>query len=140
LGFAFFDDVNALLRLGRAALVCALMDMYRLLEAAAKEVKSERSKKREHVGKQMNANQQAKRQEIRSDASRKSLHSASKKVYFLMCWTNEQPKEVWTSLAALVEVEKNALPATDSGNLAENMLNVNRQKNQKPKVMIEAVL
>jgi hypothetical protein len=139
-GICLFDDVHALLRLGRAALVCALMDLYRLLEAAAKEVKGERSKKREHSSKQMIANEKAKRQEIRNDESRKSLQSASKKVYFLMCWTNEQPKEVWTSLAALVEVEKNTLPARDSGDIAENTLNVNRQENQKPKVMIEEVL
>lgn len=139
-GICLFDDVHALLRLGRAALVCALMDLYRFLEAAAKEVKGERSKKREHSSKQMIANEKAKRQEIRNDESRKSLQSASKKVYFLMCWTNEQPKEVWTSLAALVEVEKNTLPARDSGDIAENTLNVNRQENQKPKVMIEEVL
>lgn len=138
-GICLFDDVHALLRLGRAALVCTLMDLYRLLEAAAKVVKGERSKKREHASKQMIAIHEARREEIRNDG-RKSLQSALKKVYFLMCWTNEQPKEVWTSLATLVEVEKNTLPARDSGNIAENTLNVNRQENQKPKVMIEEVL
>lgn len=138
-GIFLFDDVHALLRLGRATLVCALMDLYRLLEAAAKVVKGERSKKREHASKQMIANHEARREEIRNDG-RKSLQFALKKVYFLMCWTNEQPKEVWTSLAALVEVEKNTLPARDSGNIAVNTLNVNRQENQKPKVVIEEVL
>ena len=32
-GICLFDDVHARLRLGRASLVCVLMDLYRLLKA-----------------------------------------------------------------------------------------------------------
>eukprot|EP01018_Ginkgo_biloba_P032924 Gb_21266 [translate_table: standard] len=138
-GIGLFDDVVALLRLGREALVCALMDLYRLLEAAAKEVKAEKSRKKTQVGEHMQLNQEAKRKEIRKDDGWKKLQFALRKVYFLMCWTNEQPINVWLSLAALVETEKNALPARNSGNPAENAVKVNGHETQKPKLLIEEV-
>ncbi|KAH9293230.1 hypothetical protein KI387_041563, partial [Taxus chinensis] len=139
-GFGLFDDLSALLRLGRAALVCALTDLHRLLETATKEAKGDRSKKRGHLRKQVNTNREAKQQENKRDESWKMLQSASRKVYFLMCWTNEQPNEVWASLIGVIEAAKNKFPAVDSGNPGKNHLNANNQGKPKAKILIEEVL
>lgn len=94
-GFRFciglLDDIIILLHLGCSALICSLCDLQRLIQAGERMLKSEK------IGK-----------EERSKGSRK-LHSAERKVYFLMCWVHDQPGEAWSSLAAIVEVEKASL-------------------------------
>ncbi|KAL2551043.1 HIT-type Zinc finger family protein [Forsythia ovata] len=89
-GLGLLDDVISLLYLGGAALVCLLCDTQRLIQAAEKDLKSEKLHK-------------SKRVEIKN-----KLKSAERKVYFIMCWVHEQPAEVWSSLAALVNAEKSS--------------------------------
>ncbi|XP_008806932.2 zinc finger HIT domain-containing protein 2 [Phoenix dactylifera] len=94
-GFRFriglLDDIISLLHLGCSALICSLCDLQRLIQAGERMLKSEKMGKAE-----------------RSKSSRK-LHSAERKVYFLMCWVHDQPGEAWSSLAGIVEVEKASL-------------------------------
>jgi len=87
-GFAVVDDVTSLFSLGGVALVCALCDLQRLIQAAERELKSEKPRK-------------ANRTEVKS-----KLKAAERKIYFIMCWAHEQPEEVWSSLSALVKAEK----------------------------------
>ncbi|KAL6004449.1 hypothetical protein ACLOJK_005002 [Asimina triloba] len=85
--WALVDDVITLLSLGRAALVCALCDLQRLLQAGERELKSE-----------------AQRKVKKGEMSKLKL--ADRKVYFLTCWVNEQPAETWSALSAVVGVER----------------------------------
>ncbi|KAK6935584.1 Shq1 protein domain [Dillenia turbinata] len=87
-GFGLLDDVVKLLSLGKAALVCLLCDLQRLMKAADEALKLENQRK-------------LKRTEIRS-----KLKLAERKVYFITCWVNEQPVEAWPSLAAIVSTER----------------------------------
>ncbi|XP_065858504.1 uncharacterized protein [Euphorbia lathyris] len=80
------DDVISLLSLGNSALVCALCDMQRLIEAGERELKAEKAGKSE---------------------IRRKLKLGGRKVYFMMCWVYEQAGEVWSSLSTIVEAEKN---------------------------------
>lgn len=89
-GLGLLDDVISLLNIGGAALVCLLCDTQRLIQAAEKELKSEKLHKSKKV-------------EIKN-----KLKSSELKVYFIMCWVHEQPVEVWPSLAALVNTEKSS--------------------------------
>ncbi|KAL2233118.1 UNVERIFIED_CONTAM: hypothetical protein Sindi_1491800 [Sesamum indicum] len=89
-GLRLVDDIIHLLYLGSAALVCLLCDMQKLIQAAEKELKSEKLYK-------------SKRAELKS-----KLRSAERKVYFMMCWVYEQPSEAWSSLAAIVNTEKSS--------------------------------
>lgn len=92
-GAGLIDDIICLLSLGSNALVCSLCDLQRLLQAGETMLKSEKTGKAK-----------------RSESSRK-LRSAERKVYFLMCWVHEQPREAWSSLAGIVDVEKASLSA-----------------------------
>lgn len=83
---ALMDDVISLILLGGNALVCALCDLRRMVQAGEKEVRSEKGVK----------GQKAK------------LRGVERKVYFLMCWVHEQPREIWSSLAGIVGVEKDS--------------------------------
>ncbi|XP_057840394.2 uncharacterized protein LOC131050228 isoform X1 [Cryptomeria japonica] len=139
-GIGLFDDVSALLRLGRAALVCALMDLYRLLEAATKEAKVDQSGKRRQLREKVNRNKEAESHDTGRNGSWKLLQSALRKVYFLMCWTNEQPNEVWSSMTILIEAVKREFTTMDFGNSDKNHLNVNNQENPKDKILIEEVM
>ncbi|XP_058085467.1 uncharacterized protein LOC131232941 [Magnolia sinica] len=85
-GWGLIDDVITLLSLGGAALICALCELQRLLQAGERELKSERRK--------------AKKGEM------SKLRLADRKVYFLMCWVHEQPAEEWSSLSAIVGAER----------------------------------
>ncbi|XP_021757730.1 zinc finger HIT domain-containing protein 2-like [Chenopodium quinoa] len=87
-GFGVLDDVVSLISLGRAAVVCALCDLQRMIAAGEMELKSEKPRK-------------AKSSEVTS-----KLKSAGRKIYFILCWVNEQPEEVWSSLSVLVQAEK----------------------------------
>lgn len=87
-GLGLVEDVVDLLTLGRGALLCLLSDLRRLIQAGIKEVKSETS------------------QNLGSRGVKNKLKLAERKIYFVMCWVNEQPGEAWLSLAALVRAEK----------------------------------
>ncbi|KAL9259798.1 Zinc finger HIT domain-containing protein [Drosera capensis] len=87
-GFAILDDVTSLLLLNGSAIICGLCDLQRLIQTAAKGLRSEKSRK-------------AKRAELKS-----LLKHAERKVYFIMCWVHEQEVEVWLSLASVMKVEK----------------------------------
>ncbi|KAL9233780.1 hypothetical protein vseg_008732 [Gypsophila vaccaria] len=88
LGFGLLDDVTSLLTLGGVALVCALCDLHRMIEAARRELKFEKP-----------------RRTNRAEMKRK-LKAAERKLFFIMCWTHEQPEDVWPALAALINAEK----------------------------------
>ncbi|KNA14074.1 hypothetical protein SOVF_110720 isoform B [Spinacia oleracea] len=87
-GFGVIDDVVSLISLGRAGLVCGLCDLQRMIEAGEMELKTEKSRK-------------GTRLEVKS-----RLKSAGRKIYFLLCWVNEQDEEVWSSLSVVVQAEK----------------------------------
>ncbi|KAH7839199.1 hypothetical protein Vadar_001005 [Vaccinium darrowii] len=89
-GLGLLDDVMALLSLGGPALVCSLCDLRRLIQAAEGELKSEKHRK------------------SRRGETRCKLKLAEKKIYFLMCWVHEQPGEAWSSMATIVNAEKNS--------------------------------
>ncbi|CAL1386596.1 unnamed protein product [Linum trigynum] len=86
-GLSIIEDVITLLSLGRGALICMLADLERLIRAGVKELKAERRRNSSS--------------EIRS-----KLKPAERKVYFIMCWVNEQPDEAWSSLATIVRTEQ----------------------------------
>ncbi|CAN1177971.1 Zinc finger HIT domain-containing protein 2 [Linum perenne] len=90
-GLSVIDDVTTMLSLGRGALISMLADVQRLVQAAGKELKAEKSGKS--------------RSEMRN-----KLKLAERKVYFIMCWVNEQTDEAcWTSLAAIVRTEQTSV-------------------------------
>ncbi|GAB2227793.1 hypothetical protein Droror1_Dr00009620 [Drosera rotundifolia] len=66
-----------------SAIICGLCDLQRLIQTAAKCLRSEKSRK-------------AKRDELKS-----LLKHAERKVCFIMCWVREQEVEVWSSLAGV---------------------------------------
>ncbi|KFK28076.1 hypothetical protein AALP_AA8G469100 [Arabis alpina] len=80
-GLNLVDDVILLLSLGNGALVCLLCDLQRLIQCAIQECKS----------------------------SKKKLKLAERKVFFMMCWVNEQTEEVWQALESAVRAEKNSV-------------------------------
>ncbi|XP_009793280.1 uncharacterized protein [Nicotiana sylvestris] len=85
------NDTIALFHLEGPAVVCLLCDLRRLVQHAEKDLKSEKPRK------------------SRSSEIKTKLKSAERKVYFIMCWAHEQPREAWSSLAAIVEAEKSRL-------------------------------
>lgn len=89
-GLRLIDDVIHLLHLGRNALICSLCDMQRLIQAAERELKSEKLLK------------------TRKAELKAKLKSADRKIYFITCWVNEQPSEAWTSLTAVLNTEKSS--------------------------------
>ena len=50
-------------------------------------------------------------QEVKSSGRglKKKLKLADRKVYFMMCWVNEQTPEVWQALESSVRAEKNSI-------------------------------
>jgi hypothetical protein len=106
------DDIITLLTLGHNALVCALCDFRRLIQAGESMLKSMKMDKNEKVG------------------SSRKLRGATRKLYFITCWAHEQPSEAWPSLARIVEVHKASLEELDSGSR-------NRKSNPQSKVLIE---
>lgn len=84
-GLNLVDDVIHLLSLGNGALVCLLCDLQRLILGAIQEVKSS--------GRDL----------------KKKLKLADRKVFFMMCWVNEQTPEVWQALESSVRAEKNSI-------------------------------
>ncbi|KAK8941421.1 hypothetical protein KSP39_PZI010327 [Platanthera zijinensis] len=87
-GLVVIDDAISLLSLGASAIICLLCDLRRLVRAGDATLKSERITR-------------AKRAE-----SGRRLKGVDRKVYFMTCWVHEQPEEVWSPLAGLLEVER----------------------------------
>ncbi|XP_010461056.1 PREDICTED: zinc finger HIT domain-containing protein 2-like [Camelina sativa] len=85
-GLNLVDDVICLLSLGSGAIVCLLCDLQRLIHCAILEVKSS-------SGRDM----------------KKRLKLAERKVFFMMCWVNEQSSEVWQALESSLRAEKNSV-------------------------------
>ncbi|XP_010484143.1 PREDICTED: zinc finger HIT domain-containing protein 2-like [Camelina sativa] len=85
-GLNLVDDVICLLFLGSGAIVCLLCDLQRLIHGAILEVKSS-------SGRDL----------------KKRLKLAERKVFFMMCWVNEQSCEVWQALESSVRAEKNSV-------------------------------
>ncbi|PWA78031.1 HIT-type Zinc finger family protein [Artemisia annua] len=115
-GLGILDGVVSLLSLGGDALVCGLCDLHRMIKAGMKEVKMEKRHK-----------------EIKGKSK-----SGERKVYFLICWVHDQPQEVWSSLAGLVMVEKNA--AMDYKGNGTGDWRAEKKAERKGKVIIEEVL
>lgn len=116
LGLTLIDDVISLLSLGGPALVCSLCDLQRLIQAGERELKSEKPNKSRRV-------------EIR-----RQLKLAERKIYFVMCWVHEQPPEAWSSLAAIVGVEKSS--AMNNGG-SKQPVKRNNEAKTRGKVLIE---
>ena len=117
-GLRLLDDVISLLSLGRPALVCALCDLQRLIQAGERELKLGMPRK-------------SKRAETRS-----RLKHAERKIYFIMCWVHEQPDEAWSSLAAIVKAEQSS--AMDIV-LAQRSVKMEDESKSRGKVLIEEV-
>ncbi|KAL0446518.1 UNVERIFIED_CONTAM: hypothetical protein Slati_1779700 [Sesamum latifolium] len=113
-GLRLIDDIIHLLYLGSAALVCFLCDMQRLIQAAEKELKSEKLYK-------------SKRTELKS-----KLRSAERKVYFMMCWVHDQPSEAWSSLAAIVNTEKSSAMEFADGKRSTVRMEEKTERSGKP--------
>lgn len=115
-GLGLLDDVTSLLSLGRSALVCSLCDLQRLIRVGCRELKSVKPKN-------------SKIAEIKN-----KLKLADKKIYFIMCWVNEQPGEVWSSLAGIVRAEKCSAMDYESG---ENSVKMEEKAKRRSNVVIE---
>lgn len=117
-GLRLMDDVVHLLSLGGNALACLLCDMQKIIQTGERELKSEKLHK-------------SKRVELKS-----KLKSAERKIYFIMCWVHEQPPEVWTSLAAVVNMEKSS--AMEYANTKGTAMRT-EEKTKRGKPLIEEV-
>lgn len=117
-GLRLMDDVVHLLSLGGNALACLLCDMQKIIQTGERELKSEKLHK-------------SKRVELKS-----KLKSAERKIYFIMCWVHEQPPEVWTSLAAVVNMEKSS--AMEYANTKGTAMRT-EEKTERGKPLIEEV-
>ncbi|BBN06245.1 zinc finger HIT domain-containing protein 3 [Marchantia polymorpha subsp. ruderalis] len=157
-GLALFDDCAAVLQLGRACIICALADLRRMLENAKRDLELElvSSKKTEPVG-----NQESERgSELRVSSTKlkagplavktsrnttkirsgrknemMKIEAGLRKLFFMLCWTNEQMDEVFSSLAALVETEKaRALETRPSSTLGLVGMNDSKPIKERPLV------
>ncbi|CAN6289012.1 unnamed protein product [Urochloa humidicola] len=114
LAIGLVDDIITILSLGHNALVCALSDFHRLIEAGRSMLKVEK------MGKTQSAQSSSK------------LRGAARKLFFMTCWVHEQPDEAWPPLARIVEVQKASLEELDTENHKAN-----RKSKQQSKVLIE---
>ncbi|KAI3883314.1 hypothetical protein MKX03_000330 [Papaver bracteatum] len=119
-GVGLINDVVTLLHLGRNALVCALCDLQRLIQAGGHELRSGNLRK------------------LKKSEMKTKLKLVDRKIYFMMCWVYGQPNEAWTSLATLVEMEKGAMAEIYSGGKSKP-ININGEQESKNKVFIEEV-
>ncbi|KAF5179794.1 Zinc finger hit domain-containing [Thalictrum thalictroides] len=119
-GLGLFDDIMRLLNLGGPVMICLLCDLQRLIHAARAELQSEKPTN-------------LKKREIKN-----KLKFADRKVYFLMCWVHEQPGEVWSSLASMVDVQKKTIAETGLGERRKPVQF--DSKESKGKVLIEELL
>jgi len=103
------------LGLKREGLLCALADMNRLIGCALKDLKTDAKRKGTSSAKLQGASSSTRLKagssskkgysKHRSSDSRK-LQTAQKKVYFMMCWVNEQISETFEDLVRLIQKEK----------------------------------
>ncbi|CAN6324800.1 unnamed protein product [Urochloa humidicola] len=114
LAIGLVDDIITILSLGHNALVCALSNFHRLIEAGRSMLKVEK------MGKTQSAQSSSK------------LRGAARKLFFMTCWVHEQPDEAWPPLARIVEVQKASLEELDTENHKAN-----RKSKQQSKVLIE---
>ena len=117
-GFGVIDNVISLLELGSSALICALCDMYRLVQEAGKVAKSEKPRN------------------SRKDEIRSTIRHAERKIYFIMCWVHEQPPEAWSSLAAIVRTEKASVMESQWSGKGQKL---NNKAETKGKCLIEEI-
>ncbi|KAL2633953.1 hypothetical protein R1flu_005432 [Riccia fluitans] len=129
LGLGLLDDCVAVLRLGRPCVICALSDLHNMLQNAKQEFYSEsgpgeqsgtaRLQELKPSSSIASSSGKSKTRGRRSvmpvnlvvgQGSRKKdlrkIEAGMRKVFFLMCWANDQVDEDFSSLAALVETEK----------------------------------
>ncbi|RZC62855.1 hypothetical protein C5167_024607 [Papaver somniferum] len=96
-GVGLINDLVTLLHLDRNALVCALCDLQRLVQAGGHELRSGNLRM------------------LKKSEMKAKLKLVDRKIYFMMCWVYGQPNEAWTSLATLVEMEKGVMAEIYSG-------------------------
>lgn len=130
------DDAAALLRLGRPGVICSLSDLHCLFDTAAKDLKQEGNHGATKKGMSETGNPPSSKElgfsgvnMCRLKASKgiksgkvdlKKLVGACRKIFFLLCWANEQSDDTFSSLGLLVEAEKAQLvesPAQSSKEL-----------------------
>jgi hypothetical protein len=139
-GVGLFDDVVQLLCLKRAGVICALADMERLFETAKKDLKKEPSAK-SSVSRQfktsfsgnrtVNARQKGRNSSSEYNLDARRLQAAVKKVYFMMCWVNEQPNEAFVVLSGLVEKDKEIYPEGGDDRKFGNILSSSEESSVK---------
>jgi hypothetical protein len=139
-GVGLFDDVVQLLCLKRAGVICALADMERLFETAKKDLKKEASAK-SSVSRQfktsfsgnrtVNAKQKGKSSSGEHNLDVRRLQAAVKKVYFMMCWVNEQLNEAFVVLSGLVEKDKEIYPEGGDDSKFGNILSSSEESSVK---------
>ncbi|KAF9604818.1 hypothetical protein IFM89_010359 [Coptis chinensis] len=117
-GMGLLEDITCLLNLGGPAVVCLLCDLQRLIQAAEEQLNLEKPRK------------------VKSDITSK-FKLATRKVYFLMCWVHEKSGEAWSSLAAIIDLEKKSIDATNQGE-SRKAMQVS-SKESKGKILIEEV-
>ncbi|KAI5079713.1 hypothetical protein GOP47_0005192 [Adiantum capillus-veneris] len=110
---ALLDDVLALLHVERPGVICALADLHRMLEKAVKDVKE-------------GASDPATGRQKTKACTSSQLKAACKKVFFLSCWANEQPSEVFSTQALIVENEKGQLMETQESKTSEVVTDAGR--------------
>lgn len=101
---ALLDDAIVLLHSGRPGVICALSDLHRILDKAAQIAKQgDRDSARKKTHRRLNLHTGA--HNIKTSSS-SDLKAVCRKGFFLLCWVNEQPAEVFRMLAIAVENEK----------------------------------
>ena len=118
-GFNFaltlLDDTITLLYSGRCGVICALSELHRMFEKAAKDGKQG---DRKNISKSI----MQRKSKLSKDKVSFSLDlkKACKKVFFLLSWTNEQFEATFSSLALLVEAEKTQIAETHKSMVFES--------------------
>ncbi|KAH7439242.1 hypothetical protein KP509_04G051800 [Ceratopteris richardii] len=101
---SLLDDVIALLHIGRPGVIFALSDLHHMLEKAVADCKLR--------GPNAALKKRNKKSSLASGvftsktSGSSELKAVCKKVFFLLCWANEQPLEIFTAQASIVESEK----------------------------------
>uniref|UniRef100_A0A7I4BAU3 HIT-type domain-containing protein n=1 Tax=Physcomitrium patens TaxID=3218 RepID=A0A7I4BAU3_PHYPA len=100
-GSSLFDDTALLLRLKREGILCALADAYRLIDCAVKDLKTHVKNKEgsstailkegsSSAPPKSRVKHEKKGYSKRRSSNSRRLRTAQKKLYFMICWVNEQ--------------------------------------------------
>lgn len=119
-GSSLFDDTALLLRLKREGILCALADAYRLIDCAVKDLKTHVKNKEgsstailkegsSSAPPKSRVKHEKKGYSKRRSSNSRRLRTAQKKLYFMICWVNEQASEIFDDLVGLVQKEKSML-------------------------------